>query len=413
MLSFKQISAIVPIASSPFYLCDDQRFAANFDRIATAFASQWPNFILAYSYKTNYIPYLCKIIKDKGGWAEVVSRLEYDLAIKVGQSPAKIIFNGPVKSEDDIALAINNGSIVNVDSMDELNRIVQFAQQNPDKQIPIGLRINMGLTDSGGASQIQNHLPVSRFGFDPKNLSSDICHLISRNNLKVISLHGHTSTAGRSLACYQTIAQTLCGIAETYFPDTVEYINVGGGIFGHVPECMGFGDVPAVDQYARTIADVLHQSPWAAAKKPALVLEPGIAMVADVLTLITKVVAVKTIKDKTLVTVDGSIFHAKPTMHTRNQPWECVAKDDAGRPESTFSVVGSTCMEKDYLLTEVTGPLPQAGDYIAIGQAGAYSVVMTPPFIHPAPAIVVPHGENFKLIRSRQLLDDMFRNYSF
>jgi diaminopimelate decarboxylase len=176
---------------------------------------------------------------------------------------------------------------------------------------------------------------------------------------------------------------------------------------------MGFGDVPAIDQYAKTITDVLHQSCWAIDKKPTLVVEPGVAMAADVLSLITQVLSVKTIKDKTLVTVDGSILHTKPTMHTRNQPWECIAQDDAPRPEARFSVVGSTCMEKDYLLTDVVGPLPKPGDCLAVGQAGAYSVVMAPPFIHPAPAIVAPHGENFKLLRTRQSLDDMFHNYMF
>ena len=46
----------------------------------------------------------------------MVSRLEYDLALKIGQPPDKIIFNGPVKQYEDIELALNNGSIVNLDS---------------------------------------------------------------------------------------------------------------------------------------------------------------------------------------------------------------------------------------------------------------------------------------------------------
>lgn len=415
IVNLSQIQQIESVAQSPFYLCDDTVFAGNYDRIVAAFSARWPQMILAYSYKTNYIPCLCRLIRDKGGWAEVVSRLEYELALKVGQDPAKIIFNGPVKSADDIELALLNNSVVNLDSVAEIEHLQRYAQKYPDSLIPVGLRINMGLSDANGRSQIQNELPVSRFGISPAG--PDMMQLKQRlqtiANCEVVSLHGHTSTSSRSLACYQTITRTLCEIAEWHFPQTVQYINIGGGMFGDVPPEMGFSDVPTFDQYAAAVGEVLQASDWASANKPTLVVEPGIAMSANVISLVTKVIGTKTIQNRTLVTVDASVFHAKPTQHSRNQPWTLMPADDSVRPSAVFSVVGSTCMEKDYLLTDVSGPLPQVGDYIQIGQAGAYTVVMSPPFINPAPAIVVPHGENFKIIRTRQTLDDMFSNYRF
>jgi diaminopimelate decarboxylase len=413
MLTYKKIQQIETSCKSPFYLCDGAVFRRNFDRISAAFSSRWPKFILAYSYKTNYTPYLCQIARDKGGWAEVVSRLEYDLARKIGQDPAKIIFNGPVKQYEDIETALSKGSIVNLDSAYEIELVRQYAQRHPHKIVPIGIRINMGLTDNAGQSHIQNRLPVGRFGFDPAELETGRWKLAAGNNLKVISLHGHTSTTDRSLWCYETITRTLCEIAEKHFSKTIEYINIGGGIFGDVPASMGFSNVPSFDDYAETVCKVLQQNRWAVAQKPALVLEPGIALAADVVSLITKVVAVKTIKDKTLIAVDGSAFHVKPTLHTRNLPWSLIPHDNTKRPSARFSVVGATCMEKDYLLTDVEGPLPKEGDAIRIDQAGAYTLVLSPPFINPAPSIVAAEGESFKVIRSRQTLDDMFKNYVF
>ncbi|MEN6308640.1 MAG: diaminopimelate decarboxylase [Anaerohalosphaeraceae bacterium] len=415
ILNINQIQQIESVAQSPFYLCDDAVFGSNYDRIVAAFTARWPQMILAYSYKTNYIPWLCRLIRDKGGWAEVVSQLEYELAVKVGQDPAKIIFNGPVKTADDIELALLNNSVVNLDSAAEIEHLQRYSKKYPDSLIPVGLRINMGLSDANGRSQIQNQLPVSRFGFSPAGpdmMQLKQC-LQAIANCEVVSLHGHTSTSSRSLACYQTITRTLCEMAEWHFPQTVQYINIGGGMFGDVPPEMGFSDVPTFDQYAAAVGEVLQASDWAAANKPTLVVEPGIAMSANVISLVTKVIGIKTIQNRTLVTVDASVFHAKPTQHSRNQPWTLIAANDSVRPSAVFSVVGSTCMEKDYLLTDVSGPLPQVGDYIQISQAGAYTVVMSPPFINPAPAIVVPHGENFKIIRTRQTLDDMFSNYRF
>jgi diaminopimelate decarboxylase len=397
MLTYNQIQKIESSSQSPFYLCDGRRFGDNFDQMTKAFSSRWPKFILAYSYKTNYIPY----------------RLEYDLALKIGQPTDKIIFNGPVKQCDDIELALNKGSIVNLDSAYEIDYVLRYARQNPDKDIPIGLRINMDLTDKNGQSHIQNQLPTGRFGFTPADLSEAKSQLLNAANVKVVSLHGHTSSIGRNLWCYETITKTLCTIAEEYFPETVQYINIGGGMFGQIPVELGFGDVPGFDDYAETICETLRKNPWAIKQQPALVIEPGVAMSANVISLVTRVVGLKTINNKTLVTVDGSAFHVKPTLHTRNLPFAIISQDDKPAAQSRYSVVGSTCMEKDYLLTDVEGPLPQIGDYIWIGQAGAYTVVLSPPFINPPPAIVAVENENFKLIRSRQSLDDMFKNYVF
>jgi diaminopimelate decarboxylase len=414
MLTYTKISNIITSAGSPFYLCNGSRFSGNFDRITAAFSSRWPKFILAYSYKTNYTPYLCQIARAKGGWAEVVSRLEYDLALKIGQPADKMIFNGPVKQYGDIELALNNGSIVNLDSAYEIEYILHYARKNPEKTIPIGIRVNMDLTDNNGQSHIQNQLPTGRFGFTLADLLEAKSQLLKAKNLKVVSLHGHTSSIGRNLWCYEMITKTLCQIAEQYFPRTVQYIDVGGGFFGQIPPEMGFGDVPTFDDYAGAICDVLHQNQWAIKQQPTLVIEPGVAMCANVISFITQVIGIKTIKNKILVTVDGSAFHVKPTLHTRNLPWSLIPHDNTKRPSARFSVVGATCMEKDYLLTDVEGPLPKEGDAIRIEQAGAYTLVLSPPFIHPAPAIVaVEENEHFKIIRARQTLDDMFRNYVF
>jgi diaminopimelate decarboxylase len=141
-------------------------------------------------------------------------------------------------------------------------------------------------------------------------------------------------------------------------------------------------------------------------------LEPGIAMVANALSFVTKVVSVKDIRGRVFVAVDGSGYNVQPTSHKINHPYQIIRKPSS-KKRRTFSVVGSTCMEKDYLLTEITDTLPDVGDFIKIDNVGAYTVVLTPPFINPAPAIVVRKSDTFKLVRSKQTLNDMFKNYAF
>jgi diaminopimelate decarboxylase len=414
MLSHIKARKIEAEFGSPFYVLDETAFRKNYDDIVRAFGSRYEKFILAYSYKTNYIPYLCNIIKSKGGFAEVVSRLEYDLALKVGQKPDKIVFNGPVKRYEDIALAIDNRSIVNLDSWSGIDHVAKYARKNPNREIKIGLRINIGLSDKSGLSHIQEHLKTGRFGFDPadSNMKKVLSRLADIGNVTVNSLHGHTSTTGRNVWCYQIITQTICQIAEKFFPESVEHINIGGGIFGYIPPQMQWAKTPSFDDYAKAVCKVLKTSKWVRRQKPYLMLEPGIAMVANALSFVTKVISVKDIRGELFVTVDGSGYNVQPTSHKINHPYQIIRKI-SGKKRRTFSVVGSTCMEKDYILTEITDMLPDVGDFIKIDNVGAYTVVLTPPFINPAPAIVVRKSDTFELVRSKQTLNDIFKNYAF
>jgi diaminopimelate decarboxylase len=63
-----------------FYLLDSDQFRQNFLELKEAFSSIYPRFNIAYSYKTNYTPALCKIVDELDGYAEVVSEMEMELA---------------------------------------------------------------------------------------------------------------------------------------------------------------------------------------------------------------------------------------------------------------------------------------------------------------------------------------------
>ena len=117
------ISRLKEIANevgTPFYLAYPDRFQKNLTDFNNAFKNRYNRFLLSYSFKTNYTPFLLDIVKSNGFIAEVVSEIEYDLAQQVGFKGDRIILNGPIKSEALIEKAILNGSIVNLDCLYEL-----------------------------------------------------------------------------------------------------------------------------------------------------------------------------------------------------------------------------------------------------------------------------------------------------
>ncbi|TGU96508.1 diaminopimelate decarboxylase, partial [Mesorhizobium sp. M00.F.Ca.ET.186.01.1.1] len=145
MYTYEQLAEWRKLCQSSFFLLDTARLCDNYRRFYEAFASRYEQVSVAYSYKTNYVPYVCQSLHQLGAQAEVVSRLEYDLARKLGVEPAAIVFNGPLKTAEDIRLALELGSLVNLDSFSEIAPVLAYARQHPEQTVRVGLRGNVDL----------------------------------------------------------------------------------------------------------------------------------------------------------------------------------------------------------------------------------------------------------------------------
>ena len=89
---------ILKIENAAFVL-DENKFIENIKKISNAFKTYYPKVKIGYSYKTNYVPRICKLAHANSCWAEVVSDMEVDFAFNnLGQEKTKIIsFRGGVQ----------------------------------------------------------------------------------------------------------------------------------------------------------------------------------------------------------------------------------------------------------------------------------------------------------------------------
>lgn len=406
-LDYKKFLKLEKSIGSSFYLLNVNKLRGNYRKILAAFKSRYENFIIGYSYKTNYLPYLCKELSKIGAYAEVVSRLEYDLAVKIGVDPQRIIFNGPLKTRDDIYYALKNESIINLDSLYELDFVKEYALMNPNNQVNVGLRLNFDISENG-ISPLQEGYEVSRFGIcvENGNLQYSLNMLKEFKNIKVTGLHGHFSTKTRSVAAYRRITQNLCRIAKEYFDYELEYLDVGGGIYGEVPATLNMY-APSFDDYAEAICEIMNSEFDSYERKPALILEPGISMVANVFIFAAKVIESKIIRGNNFVLVDGSVHNVKPTMHKRNLPMKLV-KQSPSTQYGTYHIVGYTCMEKDYLAHDVQGDIPNRDDYLIFENVGAYTIVFNPPFIKERPGVAAIDGKDMFIVRKKETIKEFF-----
>ena len=121
-IDYEKINDLTKLYGYAFYLLDSEQFEKNYRELKSAFTDIYPEFNIAYSYKTNYTPKFCKIVDSMGGYAEVVSDMEAEIALRIGVSPKNIIWNGPYKNPDKIRELLLLGGTVNVDTIDELKK---------------------------------------------------------------------------------------------------------------------------------------------------------------------------------------------------------------------------------------------------------------------------------------------------
>jgi len=392
-----------------FYILDTDAFRRNYQELLGEFTRIYNKTSLAYSYKTNYIPKLCKMVNLLGGYAEVVSRMEYDLAVEIGVPPNKIIFNGPYKKMEDLERALLAGALVNLDSSYELEYIRTIAKKSPTKKLKVGLRCNFDIGEK----------KVSRFGFDVEGgeFTNIIDELKSIKNCIICGIHCHFSTSHRSVESYIRRTRSMLEIANAYFNrDQLRYINIGGGFFGKLSLSLKkqFNNpAPSYRDYANSIADQFARR-FEKGDRPKLILEPGTAVAADTMYFVCKVIELKTIRSREVALVTGNIYNIKPTLNDINLPIR-VLSSEAFETDSkkTVDIVGTTCKEDDCLYKGFKGILSH-GDYIVFSNVGAYTIVLNPPFIHPCPPVLEYDAgtEKIKVIKRQESLKDVFTTYT-
>lgn len=385
-----------------FYLLDSVQFRKNYKELQEAFSDIYPNFNIAYSYKTNYIPKICKIVDDLGGYAEVVSEMEAELALRVGVLPEKIIWNGPIKTPLKLEELLLKGVTVNIDSLEEKNVIQVLASKHQDKLFHIGIRCNFEVNDS----------VLSRFGFDVEGEDFKKTLEFAKNttNVKLVSFQCHY--AKRQVEYWPARTKGMLELIKR-LGVVPERIDLGGGLFGKMEDSLKAQFsyvVPTYEDYAKVVATAFKENFRDVKNKPELYIEPGTALIGDCMKFVGTVKTIKLVRGKTFATVLGS--QKNISMFGINPPMKLYSMGHVQKEYKDVDFVGFTCIESDSLYHGYTGPLAK-DDMIVIGNCGSYSLVMKPPFILPNfPILDISEGK-IEVIKKGESFDDIFRTFIF
>lgn len=385
---------------TPAYILRRDVLKNSMKSLQKALRTRFTKSIIGYSLKTNSMPFVLKEIKKLGGFAEVVSHDEYELARLCGFDINEIVYNGPLKSKKTFLEAIEGGAIVNIESKREIEWL-SFLPSG--KLFHVGIRVNIDLGAIAPDDAKENE-DYSRFGFSEENgeLTEALSKIATLKNVSVKGLHAHRTTASRATTTYKNIALYVGKLAEKHQLE-LSYIDIGGGFYGIMK------DKPTFEEYSREIADGLSR--FFDLQQLTVVVEPGNAIVASAFDFLSSVIDVKKVRDFYVVTTNGSRNDLDP-FYKKSSYFKDIlaANSDAANVEKQI-VAGGTCLEYDKIFEIENEKLLSADDLILYRSVGAYTMTMSPLFIRFFPNVYLEDAGSYSLVRKRWAALDFFDIY--
>jgi diaminopimelate decarboxylase len=393
---------------TPLYVYDKASILSQARALKAAFSPRFPKLKIFYALKANTNGAVVSLLRVEGLGAEVVSVGELLAARRLGIPGEEIMFTSSSKGPLEIETAVKAGSVLNVDSLDELGQ-VQAAARKAGKKARVSFRVNPGV-DPHTIHQINTGISESKFGLHLEGgiAFSGYERARAMPELEIVGVHchigsqitepeGYVLTARKMLAFVRELKEKL-GIR-------LSWIDLGGGL--GVPYKDG-QVVMSAEELAKALKPVWDEGVAALGYEPTLWLEPGRFFVAPSGFLLVRVNSVKTTPLKTFVNVDaGFNTLMRPAMY---QAYHRVRAIGRTADPLTVDVAGDVCETGDILAEGRTLPKVVAGDLMVILDAGAYGFSMASEYnARPLPAEVLVDGDAATVIRRRGTLEDLFR----
>ncbi len=331
---------------------------------ANFFKKNFPGRVL-YAVKTNPNENIIKIIINSGIKDFDVASINEIKLIKKIDNKVKVYFMHTVKSKESIQEAYFKYSVKDfaLDTKEELLKILEAT--NNAKDLNLYLRIAI--------SNEHAEIDLSRkFGALPSEALGLLRLCKAHSNRVGLSFHVGSQCMDK-ISFSKGIEEIGNIIKKTKIVPDV--INIGGGFPSIYPDLIP----ESLDNYLEEIKKSLENLKLE--KKPEIFCEPGRAIVAEAGSTIVKVILKK--KHKLYINdgTYGSLFDAGVPNFIMPTKMISIQGRVISKKLTAFNFFGPTCDSLDYM----KGPflLPnniKEGDYIEIGQLGAYGTTFRTKF---------------------------------
>ncbi|MCB1041616.1 MAG: diaminopimelate decarboxylase [Acidobacteria bacterium] len=404
--SHDQLVSLVREHGSPLYVYDGDLINKKYDLFYGAYKKHFDDVQVLYAVKANTNMAIMSLLKQRGAGAECISGGEITTALKLGYEGKQILFTSSAKTTAELELAISQGVVINLDSMEDLAHAGEVAARL-QKKAHISFRINPDV-DPHTHKHIATGHKFSKFGILLEDDQIMHAYKLAHEHpwLEVWGLHSHIGSQITDWTPFQQNARVLVHFIARLKDELgiqLKFIDLGGGL--GIPYHDG-QKTASPEDVAQNVAEVLRPAFEKLGYMPSIWLEPGRFLVGDSGILLATVISVKDTPYTDFINVDTGFNHlVRPILYEAYHRIRVLNRKDDIR---LFDVAGNICETGDILGHNRLLPTPKAGDMIAILDAGAYGYTMASMYNSFAlPAEILVRGDQATLIRERKTLDDL------
>ncbi|MGB3830222.1 MAG: alanine racemase [Ornithinimicrobium sp.] len=378
---------------TPCFVYDLDRAADRFRALRRVLP---PRVRLAYAVKSNPGAPLLQTFAEQGAWFDCASAGEIAQVLAIGARGQEMVVAGPAKSDQDLRAAVYAGARVQVDGLEDVQRLAQMHHGPPLK---VSVRVNPASPITERSTIIGGGGP-SAFGVDEEDLSDFVARARAYDGVVITGLQVFAASNELDAAALLANHATALAIGRrlTYEHGIcLDLIDIGGGLGIRYAEADPELDIEALGAGLNVL---LQANEWFTGD---LLLEPGRWLSGPCGVYAARVIRTKVSRGVRFAMLEGGINHLlRPLMTGQSFPTMALSDSDAtlsdagalaagdGIPDdmtSPFTLAGPLCTSLDRV---GTGELPTdlaAGDVVVFGQAGAYAYTqaMTHFLSHPAP----------------------------
>jgi diaminopimelate decarboxylase len=395
-LTYQQLTDIANEYGTPVYIYHAERIAHQYGKLCNAFKHCNARFFYACKSLTNIN--VLRYVQQIGASLDCVSVNEVKLGLMAGFAPNHILYTPNCVDFEEIVEAKELGVNINIDNISILE---QFGNRF-GSSYPVCIRLNPHIMAGGNYKISTGHID-SKFGISIHQLRH-IERIVKTTQLNVTGIHMHTGSEIKDIRVFLEGLDVMFTTA-THFPN-LEFIDLGSGF-----------KVPYKPDDAETDINTLGEKVAAAfaefeaetGKKLQVWFEPGKYLVSQCGYFVVKANVIKQTPAAVFVGVNSGFNHLiRPMMYDAYHHIENISNPEG--PERIYNVVGNICETDtfawDRKLNEV-----REGDYLVFYNAGAYGFEMSSNFnSRLKPAEVMVANNEVKLIRKRDVFEDLLRN---
>jgi diaminopimelate decarboxylase len=383
---------------------------------------------VCYSYKTNRIAGILRVLHGAGCGAEVVDEYELQLARQLEVAAEHVVLNGSNKSDRELELAVEQGvGLIVADGMEEIRRLDELGAA-AGRRVSVALRVCPDIRPRGMNVSSITGSRQTHFGFDLRSgeASRAVREAVTRRNLRLRGMMAHIGSGIHDLGSIARSVERLLDLQleARRVGAAPDLLDVGGGLgtrrsrefttwellrylaLGRLPR----PPHPAPEDLVVRYGAALTEAVTAGCRRrglevPALVLEPGRALVSDAQVLALRVGAVRERPGVGRFAVTDGGAMTVSMMFLSEYHSVLLANRDAPLDGET-NVFGRLPSPMDVVYRGAPLPRLEVNDLLAVMDAGAYFTATETSFGGARPAVVLIEDGEPHLIRRRESYAD-------